>query len=78
LGLADHGVRRGVAFVVGSRRLEGREKLEGLVKSERDCQEHTKSSDNHLPSQILIEPSAGGAMGKAYLPAKSASAIDGF
>jgi hypothetical protein len=76
-GYADVFAADGV-FSFGSRRLEGREKLEGLVKSERYCQEHTKSPDNHIPSHILIEPSAGGATGKAYLPAKSAGVIDGF
>jgi len=65
-------------FSFGSRRLEGRERLAGLMQSERYCQEHTQSPDNHLPSNVVVKATARGATGKAYLPVTGTGAGGGF
>lgn len=65
-------------FSFGSRRLEGRERLARLMQNERYCQEHTQSPDNHLPSNVIVKPTASGATGKAYLPVTGTGAGGGF
>ncbi len=68
------------AFISGPRgTLQGREKLEYLVTSERHCQPDatTKSAISHAFSKVVIEPTPDGASGKVYLPGREPNTSGG-
>jgi hypothetical protein len=68
------------SFISGPRgTMTGREKLESLVTSERFCQPGAtaRSAMSHAFSKIVIEPTAGGATGKVYLPGREPNTSGG-
>jgi hypothetical protein len=68
------------SFISGPRgTMTGHEKLESLVTTERHCQPGATAGATmgHAFSKVVIEPTAEGAMGKAYLPGRDPSSSGG-
>jgi hypothetical protein len=69
------------SFISGPRgTMTGREKLESLVTSEPFCKPNAAPRANamsHAFSKIVIEPAAGGASGKVYLPGREPNTSGG-
>jgi len=68
------------SFISGPRgTMTGREKLESLVTSEPFCKPNAapRAGMSHAFTKVVIEPAAGGATGKVYLPGREANTSGG-